>query len=101
MNMDTVTADISTCMPTAQRTIMTTAHDHDQNIHRDLDPAHESTGKHMHYHLHEDGTAHQHVHDHDHGHAHRTIMTTIMVTATHMMRRPITASARQARMRPA
>ena len=46
------------------------SHDHDQNLHRDLDPALESTGKHMHYHLHEDGTAYQHMHDHDHGHGH-------------------------------
>lgn len=46
------------------------SHDHDQNLHRDLDPALESTGKHMHYHLHEDGTAYQHMHDHDHGHEH-------------------------------
>jgi hydrogenase nickel incorporation protein HypB len=46
------------------------AHDHDQALHRDLDPALESTGKHMHYHLHEDGIAYQHAHDHDHGHSH-------------------------------
>ena len=46
------------------------SHDHDQNLHRDLDPALESTGKHMHYHLHEDGTAFQHAHDHDHMHGH-------------------------------
>jgi hydrogenase nickel incorporation protein HypB len=46
------------------------SHDHDQNLHRELDPALESTGKHMHYHLHADGTAFQHVHDHDHDHGH-------------------------------
>lgn len=46
------------------------SHDHDHDLHRDLDPALESTGKHMHYHLHEDGTAFQHTHDHDHDHPH-------------------------------